>query len=397
MAAPLPPRPLPQRASLTHLRLQAKDRLRDLRADDPGARLFQAQLDVARQHGFTSWRALVAGLPKATGRTPPAAKELMAAVVAGDAVAIERLLRTDPGLARMTMPHPFWGGRPLALHVAVERNQPACVAAMLAHGADPNGDNDAYDGWGPLLLAIHWRHAAIVATLIAAGARIGLAEALLSGDDATLNRLLADDPDALDEAVPNQATPLHFVTTVHAAEVLLGRGGNPFATDKYGKTAIDAAAGRKPPASEVLAVLRASTGATADAGQLAAEGDLNGLQQCLAADPAQRDRRFTVHWSGQPLLHIAAEYGQVEVLRWLIATGFDLVSRGIDGQTALHTACWSGQVESVRCLVEAGADVAARDEVHGNTPLGWARTNRDTLGRPGCAEIVDWLEARGAP
>ncbi|HET9855632.1 MAG TPA: hypothetical protein VFR53_11290, partial [Methylomirabilota bacterium] len=43
----------------------AKDRLPDLRRANAGARLADAQLAVAREHGFTSWRALRARLDRA--------------------------------------------------------------------------------------------------------------------------------------------------------------------------------------------------------------------------------------------------------------------------------------------------------------------------------------------
>jgi len=53
-------RDLPARASLGHLRNEAKEQLRDLRQEKPAARLSEAQLDVARRYGFSSWRALKA-------------------------------------------------------------------------------------------------------------------------------------------------------------------------------------------------------------------------------------------------------------------------------------------------------------------------------------------------
>ncbi|HEV3037369.1 MAG TPA: hypothetical protein VHA33_06250 [Candidatus Angelobacter sp.] len=50
-------RDLPARASLEHLRNEAKARLRTLRQDKPAMRLSEAQLEVARKYGFSSWRA----------------------------------------------------------------------------------------------------------------------------------------------------------------------------------------------------------------------------------------------------------------------------------------------------------------------------------------------------
>jgi hypothetical protein len=56
------PARLPEKPSAEFLRKLAKDRLREMRSVNPAARLFEAHLQVARQHGFASWRDLVAHL-----------------------------------------------------------------------------------------------------------------------------------------------------------------------------------------------------------------------------------------------------------------------------------------------------------------------------------------------
>ena len=63
---------LPDRPSLEYLKKLAKDRLPELRRTDPRARLADAQLAVAREHGFTSWRTLRAELDR---RRAPAAPD----------------------------------------------------------------------------------------------------------------------------------------------------------------------------------------------------------------------------------------------------------------------------------------------------------------------------------
>ncbi|HKV09970.1 MAG TPA: hypothetical protein VJ725_17655, partial [Thermoanaerobaculia bacterium] len=60
------PSPLPDSPNLDWLRKQAKRRLQELRQASPGARLADAQLEVARQHGFSSWRALKAHIDSLT-------------------------------------------------------------------------------------------------------------------------------------------------------------------------------------------------------------------------------------------------------------------------------------------------------------------------------------------
>ena len=54
------PKPIPARPSLEWLRKTAKDRLAEVRAGDPAARLHEAQRLTARDFGFASWRAMKA-------------------------------------------------------------------------------------------------------------------------------------------------------------------------------------------------------------------------------------------------------------------------------------------------------------------------------------------------
>lgn len=54
----MPNSKLPERPSLEYLRKLAKNRLQELRRSNPDAKLATALLDVARDYGFTSWRAL---------------------------------------------------------------------------------------------------------------------------------------------------------------------------------------------------------------------------------------------------------------------------------------------------------------------------------------------------
>lgn len=56
------PSKLPEHPSAEFLRKLAKDRLREMRKTSPASRLFEAQLAVAREHGFGSWRELAAHL-----------------------------------------------------------------------------------------------------------------------------------------------------------------------------------------------------------------------------------------------------------------------------------------------------------------------------------------------
>ena len=55
------------------------------------------------------------------------------------------MLEATPALVNAVGPHPFWGGRPQALHVAIERNRHEMVICCSRAGADVNGKNEGYD------------------------------------------------------------------------------------------------------------------------------------------------------------------------------------------------------------------------------------------------------------
>jgi ankyrin repeat protein len=85
---------LPAQPSLEHLKNEAKQRLKALRAQEPRAQLTEAQLAVARDYGFASWRALKAHVDAITR------KRVFAAARAGDIETVRRAFEGgfDPGL-----------------------------------------------------------------------------------------------------------------------------------------------------------------------------------------------------------------------------------------------------------------------------------------------------------
>src|SRR5215470_5633329 len=77
-------RALPAQPNLKHLKNEAKQRLKALRAQEPRAQLAAAQLAVARDYGFASWRALKSHVDAVT-RT-----RVFAAARAGDIETVRR-------------------------------------------------------------------------------------------------------------------------------------------------------------------------------------------------------------------------------------------------------------------------------------------------------------------
>ncbi|TWB45303.1 tetratricopeptide repeat protein [Nitrospirillum pindoramense] len=109
-----PLRALPAHPNLDHLRKEAKRRLKDLRQSAPGALLAEAQRDVARDYGFTSWRRLVALLRPIAANTPELpydwgwdlARVTAEAQARGDDAAVESayralIARKPPGVAEL--------------------------------------------------------------------------------------------------------------------------------------------------------------------------------------------------------------------------------------------------------------------------------------------------------
>src|SRR5262245_42391826 len=102
---------LPTQPHLDWLKKAAKERLAVLRARDPGARLHQAQLAVAEDYGFASWRVLKSQVDKQSvdGR-------IIAAVVAGRVRELGELLDAHPRKA-----HAHW--RPMEGAAAASRGR----------------------------------------------------------------------------------------------------------------------------------------------------------------------------------------------------------------------------------------------------------------------------------
>ena len=68
-------RSLPARLSLKHFKDEAKARLKAKRQNKPHAKLAEAQFQLAREYGFSSWRALKAHLDQCSSEGAPAATD----------------------------------------------------------------------------------------------------------------------------------------------------------------------------------------------------------------------------------------------------------------------------------------------------------------------------------
>jgi ankyrin repeat protein len=71
----------------------------------------------------------------------------------------------------------------------------------------------------------------------------------------------------------------------------------------------------------------------------------------------------------KPPLALAAQYGKLEALRFLLERGADPNGADYDYMTVLHYAVHNGQVEAARILIAAGANLEAVFAVYSQTPL----------------------------
>ena len=289
---------LPERASLPYLKKLAKDRLQQLRRADPGAKLAAALLAVAREHGFSSWRALKAEIER---RQAGDAALFFEACAGGDVERLRGLLANDPDLVRASRadrPHAGWTG----LHEAAHRGHTDAVRLLLERGADPNA-REAGDATYPLHWAAAQGHLESVRALLDAGGDVhGL------GD-------------------------VHELDVIGWATYFRAPGGNP---------------------GDVVSLLL-ERGARHHIFSAIVAGDLALIQRLVEQNPEMLDRRMSRFEQGQTPLHFAMNRNRYDILDLLIELGADLEAEDNHGHTPLAAAMLRGDRAAMDRLHAAGA------------------------------------------
>ena len=305
----------------------------------------------------------------------------------GHADDVRALLLAVPALVNAVGPHPYWGGRPQPLHVAIEGGRRDLFDILIEHGADVNGKNDEYDRWSPLMLAVSGKRDEMRDELIRRGARIGVPEALLLANDEMTEALLAR---GLPAAAPNGGSLLAFARTPAAIDFLIAVGADTESKDRWGTTPIEAIS-RLGTIGRPLVEHLVSLGVPASPAEYARTGDLDTVMTLLSTDPAVAQ--------SDGVMMAAVEGGHHDLVTWLLERGGNANAREIarSRQTALHSAAWHGDLRMAEILVRAGADVCARDEEHDSTPLGFAETSREVTNNPRCAEVAAFLKSATRP
>lgn len=360
----MPVRSLPSNPSLDHLKYQAKDlrkshaarhldaaqRIREFHPRFQGAAdaeifaatfsLADAQLTIAREHGFPNWPRLKAGvegpdratqqnLPHHERIADPLFRRAVDLLDAGDEAGMRALLRQHPALAhqRVVFDGANYFRNPSLLEFAAEN--------PIRHGRLPGN----IVAMARIILEAGAETAAVNETLgLVCSGRVPRE----CGVQLPLIDLLCKHGAAADAAM--QAALGHG--EFDAAEALLGRG------------------------------------AKVDLPTAAALGRTEDFRRLLSLASAE-DRHGA--------LALASQFGHIEIVKALLDAGEDANRYNPIGchshSTPLHQAALAGHDELVRLLVERGARLDMKDIL-------WQGTAADWAAHAGRTEIETWLRAR---
>ena len=340
-----------------------------------------ARLVYAREHGFDTWDEFARRVTALASHPASAANEpflsAFRALQAGDAGALNALLKRNPGLAqeRGTNGNTLLN---LAVSIAAGENVAektgrhaglALLDALLASGADVNEPNDR--GWTPLHQAAYSNRCDLAAVLIRSGADPD-AEAHGSGGTPLIAALFWGHREMADLLARHSLAPANL-------RVAAGLGSGELLEHCFSgaKTlTAEACAARgfyRPhsgfpdwrPSADPQEVLDEALVWACKSGRTKVLPRLVRAGARLDADP----------YRGTPLIW-AAVCNRIETAEWLIDHGatanrkatFGGLTHG-QGVTALHMASQSGHLPMVQLLVQKGADPAIRDDLYRSDAL----------------------------
>ncbi len=425
---------LPDNPNLEWLRKQAKTRLVELRQVNPSAKLAEAQFEIAKRYGFSSWRALKEHLDSLTLegqiiesarnghverlarlldehpekvflKVPPyEASLLFPAAQSGNVDTVDLLLKRG-----LDVNYREKGDNTYAMHWVAAQGNLEMVRKLADSGGDVIGEGDDHAG-GVIGWASCWEgcsddaHRAVVDFLISRGARHHMFSAVALDLADEVRRIVTADPSALNQRQSrneNNRTPLHFAVDMNRprmVDLLLKLGADPLAVDGSG---MPVAVYATDPEID-LPVMKCIHEMTLGEMDSATRGrrPLNvGLLDLVAA-AAVRDWNTAsqLATASRPLidkggaLHLFSKRGDATAVKWLLEHGANpnaLWAHWDAEVTPLHLAAAQGHAAVVRLLLDAGADPRIRDTKHDSDAFGWA----EFFKKP---EIVQLLRDRTA-
>jgi ankyrin repeat protein len=359
------PQPLPDKPDLRHLKDQAKDLLKAGQAKS----LTTAQFQIAQKYGFPSWPKL-----KTHVDSLHEIGELKQAIDTNDFPRVKSLMTRNPDLHRAPLGYANNGPLTWVAECRIPWEPPSEARLAIAKWMIENGSDIHQGGDGPLM------RAALV------DYRVPMMELLLSYG--------ADVNAEWNGYYPIIFAPCETVQPV-PLQWLLQHGANPNCDRpdrKYPGTALDqliASYSRTPCVAHCIEILIAAGAATRY--NLPVVLDLlrdriELLRAHLEADQTLLHRRFPelnfgstarrrLTLQGATLLHLAAEYGNLEAATLLLNQGADVNARadvthsGIGGQTAIFHAAtqfYDYGLPIVELLLQHGADLTLRAKLPGD-------------------------------
>ena len=243
------------------------------------------------------------------------------------------------------------------LHLAAMAGHTACVELLLSKGAE--ADRPDLKGYTPLLYAAERGHPECVKLLLGAGASVYTRNA----QGKTLEELAEMHPQVLAILPPKQQTAATIATHANKQDEQLPTynlySGEPIAK-----------AIRNKDAAEVARLI--ANGLSLDYREnhklplihIAIEEAQPEILEILLQAGAAPD---TTAYNGEPALHTAAASGAAACVKLLLAHKANPHAKH-NGSTALIPAICSGNIECVELLIQAGLSVN-ETTIHGKTPL----------------------------
>jgi ankyrin repeat protein len=358
-----PARTLPARPSLEHLKNEAKQRLKTLRQRDPQAKLAAAQLAVARDYGFASWRQLKAQVDK-TGSAQKNRKRVFDAARAGDVETVRRAFEAgfDPGATDddgRTIHQIAKADRHEAIEILVrdvagrETHPPEVqpvVRAILVAAQEGRTDElrrlldarpDLIDARGGNFLK-----------------QTALHRAVCCNQQACVRLLLASGADVHIRDFPDNASALHLAAAVADVEIvkLLVEAGSDVigGGDDYEVGVLGWATCFQRVREDVAEYLLRN-GAKLDIWSAIALDRADDVRSLIVRQPSLLSARMSRNQRRRTPLHHAAAKNRPSIVRLLLDLGADPNAADATGATPLTTAAQeNADPATVSTLLEAG-------------------------------------------